>query len=567
MKKSTASYIGKVLRLTGAMGVTVMLMTAGTATFTSGCRKSRLFTHIDTLQGIPAQFHFFNGFSYDSALNFSIDGKLREKVSLYHFSAYYPTSSAFNQDPTQLNGKLVAVSDPQVQTRFSGINTIQFLPATSYLVFPTYAFYDTLKSPLINTVPSLTYYPEDVETPFDGTCRVRLISLIAGTIQATSLNITPNAGAGTVLTLQETNLAGKPGNVSASYAGSQPGIKNISITMRYGNTTAKFSFLPVTLGNRNYTFFAVGDLRNYLAGLQPRPRLFLSPDGDPSGLHELELSAVSYPGNQSTTAQVTVINGAYNLPGLLSFGDITNGGIQNPGIDASFNQTAVNVSRWPIVSSGAGLEEAVHTTDTRYLTAQTRVSVITSLNPGAYKVNIVPGRGYTPIYDQFSCNLEQGLSYSICLVPDGTTAGHCSALILQNDNAPDGGQFRLRVINLMGGTSQVDVHSDSAGGAILATAVPFAQATGYISLPPGTNQHKLFVTAAGSTKPLFQTGNPVTPISMPFNGGNSGTLYLMGLLPGSPYAGNPGSFGPYVIYVSEAAINPNTAQPSLQLYF
>ncbi len=41
----------------------------------------------------------------------------------------------------------------------------------------------------------------------------------------------------------------------------------------------------------------------------------------------------------------------------------------------------------------------------------------------------------------------------------------------------------------------------------------------------------------------------------------------MGLLPGTPYNGDSNYFGPYVIFWSDASINPNTTEASQQLYY
>jgi hypothetical protein len=540
-------------------------------TLTTGCQKARLFSHVDTLLGPPSQFHFFNAFCYDSSLNFSVDGKLREKIPFGRFSAYYPTASAFNQDPTQPNGKFITISDPQNLSEFMGFNTIQFTPSVSYLVLPSFSDYDTLNLPLNTIAPTLVYYPEDVETPFDGTARVRVMDLMAGNNYSNSLSMTPNAGAGTTLKLQDLYLPSLPANPTSSYTGTQPGLKAISITLQYNSITAKLTYLPAMLDNKNYTFFIIGDFKNFLAGLQPRPRLLLSADGDPNSLKELTLSSLSYPGNLGATAQVTVVNGAYNIPGLQISGNPNSGNlVEYKGLDLNFGQSAINVDRWPIMSNGVEDQEGVGDIDPASMSnPYVRMNIGYNIAPGTYRTNVVPGNGYTPIFDQFDMNLEAGISYSVCLLPQQNNALHCSTLIMENDNAPNVSQFRLRVINLLGGSTQIDVHNDSPAGSLLTSGVPYAQQTDYINLPPAIQPHNLYVTAAGSTMPLFQLDslNNLRPISMPFTGGNSGTLYIMGLLPGTPYSGDPGFFGPYVLFVSDASVDPNSAQPSQPLFF
>ena len=561
-------HIRWIFQLAGVVSLSVLVLMAGVG---SGCQKARLFVHSDTLQSPPSQFHFFNAFAYDSSLNFSVDGKLREQVGFAHFSGYYPTTSAFNQDPTQPNGKYITISDPRIQTQFAGFNTFQFAPTTSYVVFPFYNAYDTSYSPINSIVPNLTFYPEDVETPFDGTCRVRYLDLVPG-LSNTAITMTPNTGAGTTLSLPEIyNYNGytQPQSASSTYTGTQPGMKNISITLGYGGINVRFTYLPIQLDSKNYTFFLVGDVKNFLAGLQPRPRMFVSADGDPSGLRELVLSATSYPGNLGATAAVTVVNDAFNIPGQVLVGDPnspTGNFVTYDGLDVNFNQTPIHVYRWPIVpTSSAPIEDVF---DNTKLVVNTRMNSKTGLVPGPYVVTMVPDKTYTPVYDKFDLNLEAGLSYTVCLLPQLDNISHASHLVMQNDQSPSAGEFRLRIINLFSGAPQIDVHNDSPSGSLLTSSVPYAQATNYLSLTPGTVNHDLYVTAAGSTTPLFQTdtlGNH-RPITLSYTGGNSGTLYIMGLLPGTPYVGSV-YYWPYVIYVSDAAINPNAAMPSQQLYY
>src|ERR1700744_1007182 len=102
----------------------------------TGCKKDRLFTHVDSIAAVPSQFHFFNSFSYDKSLEFTVDGLPREAVQMFAFSQYYPSSSAFNLNSEQPNSKLININDPIVSTLYSNApsnNTFQFEPNSSYI--------------------------------------------------------------------------------------------------------------------------------------------------------------------------------------------------------------------------------------------------------------------------------------------------------------------------------------------------------------------------------------------------------------------------------------------------
>ncbi len=121
-----------------------------------GCVKNRLFTHVDSIPEVPSQFHLFNSFSYDSSLNLSVDGLLREDVKAFALSAYYPSSSAFNLNAEQPNSKLVGTADPINSALYNSSGTFQFVPQTSYILFYSYNAYDTLYTPEKTIVPKLT---------------------------------------------------------------------------------------------------------------------------------------------------------------------------------------------------------------------------------------------------------------------------------------------------------------------------------------------------------------------------------------------------------------------------
>jgi hypothetical protein len=563
------------------IGAMLLLLWSLSSIVLTGCRKDdRLFTHVDSIAAVPSQFHFFNTYSYDNALSFSVDGLPRETVNRYAFSAYYPSSSAFNTNTAVANSKLININDPANKTLYANSvtnNTFQFKPNTSYIVFTNNSSYDTVRSPMKTNVPTLSYFPEDIYHPFDGTTGIRFLNAIGNPgNNSFQVTVTPNVGQGTTVSLSPVYPIIQPVSAAATYINTQFGVKKIALTVT-GSPRVLLSYLPVQLDNgKNYSFFAVGDMTNFLAGIQPVPKLFLVQDGVPSSLRELTLSSVSYPGNLSTTAQVTVINDAYNIKGMLSFGDYYKGTLVTyQGLDVQLNQTKVNVKRWPIyVPQGAPPYEDIN--DSTYkvtgssaypLNLLQRVGTSTSVAPGSYLINVLPGSGFSPTYSAFNYNFQQGLSYTVCLLPDNTTPNKCSQLILQNDQSPDNKYFKLRFINIMGGTTQVDIHTGSPAGPVIASGIGYGQDNAYINLAPNLTAQNLYVTAAGSSTALFQSGTKNTPLSLAFKPGNSGTIYLMGLLPGTPYKGDSGSFGPYVYYNSDAFINANTVLPNAQLFY
>lgn len=550
------------------------------ALMTGGCAKNRLFTHVDSIPEVPNQFHFFNAFCYDSSLSFSIDGLLRENVPAFSMSQYYPSSSAFNLNAEQPNSKLVVINDPKNTAQFFSQNTFQFEPQVSYLVYPTFPAYDTLYGPQRGSVaPTLAYIPEDVNTPFDGTARVRVLSMLAGGT-STSMSVAPDQGAGTTLNLNTNVYYPTPGIASSYYTSTEPGTKVIKVTVN-GSTALQLTYLPVALGNHNYTFFEVGDAKNYLNGKEKLPALYMLQDGDPTTLKALTLSSLTYPGNASTVAAVTVINDAYNLPGLLAVGDPANPTYYTY-IHVAFNQSSTTVIRWPTAGSppfediGDAYDLAMSYSPpfpAKLLGSPGRTSNL-QLKPGIYTVGVTPQGSFGPLYDQFTYSFEQGIGYTVYLMPNDTSATHCGAMVVQNSLAPDPAVFKLRIINVMGGAPQVDVHVGSPTGPLLASDVPYGQQTDYLSLPPTSVNQQLYVTLAGSGTVLMPTSvHPTDPnlvISMPYTAGNCATLSLMGLVPGTPYSGYGGAFGPYALYTTDSYINLNNAYSGgrpIQLYY
>jgi hypothetical protein len=547
----------------------------GYALMTGGCAKSRQFTHVDSIPEVPAQFHFFNAFAYDSSLSLSVDGLLRQNVPKFALSSYYPSSSAFNLNAEQPNSKQIMISDPTNTSEFATTSTFQFQPLTSYLVFPLYNQYDTILAPKNTTVPYMFYYPEDINTPLDGTARVRFFTLMAensGSGQQLAMTISPNAGAGTTLSLPpiytgtQQQPVSQPVNAAVTYTGTQPGQKFITLSFgaakqQYGNSiNLKVSYLATQLDNANYTFLSVGDPKNYLNGLEPLPQLYMMKDGDSTSVHALTVSSITYPGNNSSTANVRVINTAYNVPGLLSLPQPnSNNFIYYQNLQVALNNYTAQVIRWEIINDppmeGQIINGQPGPPYPNYLSQ--RIASFQSIQPGIYSLTFTPNGTFGPVYDVITYTFQQGISYSAILVPSDTTAKHCGNLLLQDDNAPNPNNFRLRVINVMGGAPGFDIHVGSPTGPLLVSNVPFGQATDYINLPPNSTSQNLYVTAVGSSDLLFPQGGADMITSMPYTAGNSATIYLEGLVPGTPYSGDPLFSYPYILYVTDAYIDPN----------
>ncbi len=413
--------------------------------------------------------------------------------------------------------------------------------------------------------------PEDINTPLDGTARVRFFALMANDNQYT-MTMTPNAGAGTTLNMQSIYLGdqqqpvAQPVNAAVTYTGTQPGQKFITLTFgaskqQYGNTiNLKVSYLATQLANANYTFIAVGDPKNYLNGLEPLPQLYMMQDGDSSSLKALSVSSITYPGNNSSTANVRVINTAYNIPGLLSIPQPnSNNFIYYQNLQVALNNYTAQVIRWEIINDPPQEGQIINGTPGAvypdYLSQ--RIASFQSIQPGIYSLTFTPNGTFAPVYDAITYTFQQGVSYSAILVPSDTTAQHCGNLLLQDDNAPNPNNFRLRVINVMGGAPGLDIHVGSPTGPLLVSNVPFGQATDYINLPANSANQNLYVTAVGSGNLLFPQGGVDMITSIPYTAGNSATIYLEGLIQGTPYSGDPLFSYPYILYVTDAYIDPN----------
>src|SRR5262249_14323028 len=152
-----------------------------------------------------------------------------------------------------------------------------------------------------------------------------------------------------------------------------------------------------------------GDPKNYLNGKEKQPQLYMVQDGDPTSLKPLTLSSVTYPGNATASAQITLINGAYNLPGLLTEGTAGNI-VQFPYINVAFNQTSATLIRWPLAGSppfedvGDGMDPSAPF-PAKLLGNPGRATSVT-LNPGIYSVRVTPKATFGPIYDQFTYSFE-----------------------------------------------------------------------------------------------------------------------------------------------------------------
>lgn len=544
------------------LAITAFFACAGLWGGLTGCKKERLFTHLDSIPEIPSQFHFLNNFVYDSALALTIDGLYREQVSQLTFSKYYSTSSAFNQNTGQSSSKLININNPVIKSLFANTpdNSIfRFQPNTSYVVFAEFAGYDTTYNPKNTVVPRLICFPEDVYHPFPGTTGIRLFRCMPG-YSSVNVSVAPNIGQGTATSLFPVYTGNQPEKSAKTYETTQAGLKRITVSIST-SPAIQLTYRPFMLHDgRNYSFFVVGDPQNFLNRKEPRPRLLVAEDGNPASLQEPVLENLSYPGS-SGYSEVTVVNGAFNVSGYIPVGSA--GFV---GLDARFNENTVNVIRWPVYNGmeDVNLVESFPMGGTYQMTRRVAGTVF---QPGNYAVSVAPGSGFSPVYDQFNYDFQKDMSYSVCLLPDVQSAGKTGHLVLEDDKSPDPNQFKVRFVNMLGGAREVDIHLNSSSGPVIASSVPYGGATEYISLQPNPASQKLYVTAAGSTAPLFQLGTYDQPILTPFRGGNSGTIFLMGLLAGTPYGGDPGYFKPYVYYKSDAFNNSQSALPNTQLYY
>ncbi|GAA4312946.1 hypothetical protein GCM10023149_08500 [Mucilaginibacter gynuensis] len=572
------SILQRLSRLSSYTVIVPIFMMLFAGVHLTGCKKDgRLFTHVDSVAAVPPQFHFFNAFTYDTALTLSVDGLPRENVKLNTFSKYYSTLTAFNPNAQQPSSKLIVTYNPRINSLFRSMATIAFKPNTSYMVFPVSQGYDVNNGTKASVVPSLVYYPEEVYHPGNGYSAVRFLNLMSG-YNSSSITVTPNTGAGTNLTIPQARFdyVNDIKTPSETYSTTKGGNKVLAFNMSgygYNNTgqyNIRFTFLPVPLEDgKSYSVIATGDMKNFLTPaptIEPQPQFFIVEDGHPESLEELAISTVTFPGNSSTMAEVRLVHGAYNLPNIIF--DPTVPGSQGvyTGINVQLNQATLAAQRWPIVYPSTSPEEdttGVYDWNPPSMAANARFPFPVQISPGSYKASTLAARTFSPTYNVFNYDFQENLSYTICLVPRNDSKTQCNSFVMQNDRTPDPAFFKLRVINLMGGLAAFDLHTGSPSGPVIAAGVPFGQATDYQQINPTLVTQDLYITDAGKTTLPFQTA----AMKLPFKGGNSGTIYVMGLLPGTRYTGEPKPIKPFVHFISDAYATSSSYTNNTTLYY
>jgi len=551
----------------------VLLCLVGLALVPAGCKKSRLFTRVDSIANVPPQFHFFNSFSYDSTLNFSVDGLVREMVPYLSFSKYYPFSNTVNQGTSDQSVKLLYISDPLVSSLYSDTLSIQFIPNTSYDVFVQYTPYDLYPKPPAKptfktlTKPHLVFIPEEIYHPYAGTTRFRLINM-AG-VNAT-MTVNPDQGSGTSRTLSATipaKVVSGALNGASPYVLSQPGQKAVTLTLN----KISLKFFPASFGDsRSYSFIAVGDIKNYQLGLEPLVRLFQVEEGHPETLTELKLQQLAFSSAADNKAAVRIEDGAFNIPGVL--GDGAYGGTSVRFNNVFFITTPNSSNRlnyWKVDNPVAAWIENTGVRN-EVMVGGKKVNLLNyhagnySVDPGPTLISLQPDVLTQPLYGQVNYNLEAGKSYTLFMkpVPGSTTA--CSPGFVENDVSPSPSTFKFRVINMMPDVASADLHSGSVTGPVVMSNIQYGVPSDYIVLPAASGSQEFYLTPAGGSTNLFdQEDDPFfqRPIRLQVNGGNTGTLFMMGTL-------DPNSINlPIVEYRRDSYLDVNNSQADAILIY
>jgi len=519
----------------------LMLCLAGLFLVPAGCKKSRLFSRVDSIANVPPQFHFFNSFSYDSTLNFAVDGLVRETVPYLSFSKYYPFSNTVNQGTSDQSVKLLNISDPLVSSLYSDTLSIQFIPNTSYDVFVQYTPYDlTRKIPATKAAakPHLVFIPEEIYHPYAGTTRLRLIDLAGSNA---TMTVNPDQGSGTTRTLSASitsnALVSRVLNSASPYVLSQPGKKTITLTF---SSKVSLKFFPTSFGDgHSYSFIAVGDIKNYQLGLEPLVRLFQVEEGHPETLTELKLQQVSFSNAADNKAAVRIEDGAFNIPGVLGNGAYGGTSVRfnnvffvtTPNSSNRLNYWKVDNPVAPWVESTGVRNGALFGGSKVFLLGYHAGNY--SVDPGPTLISLQPDVLTQPLYGQLNANLEAGKSYTLFMkpIPGSTTA--CSPGLVENDVSPSPSIFKFRVINMMPDVASADLHSDSVTGPVVMSNVQYGVPSDYIVLPAGSGSRDFYLTPAGGSTNLFdQEDDPFfqRPIPLLVYGGNTGTLFMMGTL-------------------------------------
>lgn len=160
---------------------------------------------------------------------------------------------------------------------------------------------------------------------------------------------------------------------------------------------------------------------------------------------------------------------------------------------------------------------------------------------GSHTIQIaVLGKGANAAFLSQSVSLQAGTPYTIVAV--GTKATGFALHVFADNNSVAGNLAKVRVYHLSPGTGTIDVN---AKGTMLISDLPYAQASNYISLAPGSYTFNVTATQNNASAPVSAQLKPWTVTSVfaisPLNQQSSASQFqfIQDQVPGTP--GMPGT--------------------------
>lgn len=143
-----------------------------------------------------------------------------------------------------------------------------------------------------------------------------------------------------------------------------------------------------------------------------------------------------------------------------------------------------------------------------------------SVPAGAHKIQVAPaGKGMSAAVITQTVSVNAGVPYTVAAL--GTKASGFSLTAFADNNLISGGMAKVRVYHLSPDAGPVNV---AVGGNTVISALTYQNASGYLTVPPGSYTFNVTATQVNATVPVAATlsANMIT------------SVFAVGLLNGSP---------------------------------